>query len=411
MRRLLLALTLLLAGCEKAALPPPEAPAAASTTELCREHGVLEAVCPKCNPKLAAVFQAKGDWCAEHGFPESFCPLCHPERGGRPAAEVAAAEGEPPAHGLKVRLASPHTAQIVGIDTEKARPTAGPDGFVAPARLAYDGGRRAEVNARSTGVVRSVLVDLGTRVRRGDPLVVLESAEVGADRSRLAAAHSREDVARAALARERALHAEGITPKRAVEEAESTLAEAEAEVQALQAAAAVVGRGAASRYTLTAPVSGTVVRRLATVGRQVDSQEILLEIADASVLWAEIDLPEARLGEVSVGDAVALSFAAPSGRGSPAPSPPSRPSSTRARARRPRACASPTRTAPCAPTCSAGPASPAGAPRRRPRCRSRRCSRPTASRWSSFASPRRCTRRVASSPAPGAAGGWTSRAA
>ena len=102
MRRLILALTLLLAGCEGTAPPAPEAPVNASTTELCRAHGVLEAVCPKCNPKLAAVFQAKGDWCAEHGFPESFCPLCHPERGGRPVAEVASAapEGEPPAHGL-----------------------------------------------------------------------------------------------------------------------------------------------------------------------------------------------------------------------------------------------------------------------------------------------------------------------
>ena len=45
----------------------------------CSEHGVAEAVCTKCNPKLAAIFQEKGDWCAEHGFPESFCPICRPE--------------------------------------------------------------------------------------------------------------------------------------------------------------------------------------------------------------------------------------------------------------------------------------------------------------------------------------------
>src|SRR5213594_1489452 len=46
---------------------------------LCKEHGVLEAVCTKCNPALIAVFKAKGDWCEEHGFPESVCPICHPE--------------------------------------------------------------------------------------------------------------------------------------------------------------------------------------------------------------------------------------------------------------------------------------------------------------------------------------------
>jgi cobalt-zinc-cadmium efflux system membrane fusion protein len=137
---------------------------------------------------------------------------------------------------------------------------------------------------------------------------VLESAEVGADRSRLAAARAREDVARAALERERALHTEGITPKREMEEAESALAAASGEVQALEAAAGVVGGGSSSRYTLQAPLPGIVVRRLATVGRQVDSEDVLLEIADASVLWAEIDLPERHLPEVAVGREVALSF-------------------------------------------------------------------------------------------------------
>ena len=42
------------------------------------EHGLPPALCPKCNPALAAVFQAKGDWCEAHGFPESFCPVCNP---------------------------------------------------------------------------------------------------------------------------------------------------------------------------------------------------------------------------------------------------------------------------------------------------------------------------------------------
>ncbi|HEY0133992.1 MAG TPA: hypothetical protein VGB85_07930, partial [Nannocystis sp.] len=36
------------------------------------------AICPKCNPVLAAVYQSKGDWCPEHGFPESLCPICNP---------------------------------------------------------------------------------------------------------------------------------------------------------------------------------------------------------------------------------------------------------------------------------------------------------------------------------------------
>jgi len=286
-------------GCNK---PAPEvAKAAVTAGAMCAEHGVPEAMCTKCNPKLVPVFQAKGDWCAEHGFPESVCPICHPE--------PVAAMDEPPKDGLKVRLASPETAAIAGIETEKGRAVPRGDSFSVPARLAYDASRRAEVNARSAGVVRSVLVDLGSRVRKGMPLVVLDSPEVGADRSRLAAAVAKVDVARAQLERERALFADGITSQRQVQEAESELAAARAEVQAMEAAAGIVGLGGASgRYTLEAPLSGVVVRRSATVGRRVDPEDVLLEIVDASVLWAEIDVPEPRLGDVAVGREVVLTF-------------------------------------------------------------------------------------------------------
>ena len=282
-------------GCNTPAPEPAKLTVAADA--MCTEHGVPEAVCTKCNPKLVPAFQAKGDWCAEHGFPESVCPICHP-----------AADAPPPDH-LKVRLASPETAAIAGIETEKGRAVPGGDSFSVPARLTYDASRRAEVNARSAGVVRSVLVDLGSRVRKGMPLVVLDSPEVGADRSRLAAAVAQVDVARAQLERERALFADGITSQRQVQEAESELAAARAEVQALEAAAGIVGLGGASgRYTLEAPLSGVVVRRSATVGRRVDPEDVLLEIVDASVLWAEIDVPEPRLGDVAVGREVVLTF-------------------------------------------------------------------------------------------------------
>jgi hypothetical protein len=43
------------------------------------EHGLQKSVCARCNPKLAAVYKAKGDWCSEHERPESQCVRCHPE--------------------------------------------------------------------------------------------------------------------------------------------------------------------------------------------------------------------------------------------------------------------------------------------------------------------------------------------
>lgn len=56
---------------------PAPAAAARPAADRC-EHGMPPAICPKCNPALAAVYQSKGDWCQEHGFPESLCPICLP---------------------------------------------------------------------------------------------------------------------------------------------------------------------------------------------------------------------------------------------------------------------------------------------------------------------------------------------
>ena len=87
---------------------PPSGEAAVSTVAdagLCAEHGVLDSVCAQCNPRLAAVFQSKGDWCAEHGQAESFCPICRPEAGGRPGVALTPSDGAP-ADGTRVSVVS-----------------------------------------------------------------------------------------------------------------------------------------------------------------------------------------------------------------------------------------------------------------------------------------------------------------
>lgn len=50
-----------------------------SHEDWCAEHAVPESQCTRCNPSLAAAFQATGDWCEEHGLPESQCLKCNPD--------------------------------------------------------------------------------------------------------------------------------------------------------------------------------------------------------------------------------------------------------------------------------------------------------------------------------------------
>jgi cobalt-zinc-cadmium efflux system membrane fusion protein len=287
---------------------PQVAPAKASSTEagMCAEHGVLEAVCTKCNPKLVPIFQAKGDWCVEHGFPESFCPVCHPERGGKPQSEIAVDDA--PANGLRVKFATKDVAAQVGIQTARALRGEEASTVAATATIVADASKSAVVNVRAPGVIRAFKVDLGARVTTGTPLAVIESASVAEDLGRFHSASARAAAAEANYLRESQLHDKGISAQKDVQAALQAWEEAKADVASASAAVGMVGaaEGGSGVYALLAPIAGVVTARNFTVGTLVDQEETVFEILDTSSLWAEIDVPESEASRVSVGQHVFL---------------------------------------------------------------------------------------------------------
>ncbi|MCK6545520.1 efflux RND transporter periplasmic adaptor subunit [Myxococcota bacterium] len=289
--------------------------AAPADGAMCKEHGVLEAVCTKCNPALIPVFQAKGDWCGEHGFPESFCPICHPEKGGKPEADVAAS-GDGPADGTKVRFKTKETARLAGLRFEKAIEQPTQRALSVIARVVYDGARVAEVNPRMPGVVRVIHADVGANVKAGAPLAVIESADVGAEQSRLSSAQARFEVASASYARLESLRKDGIATERELLEARQERESARAEVRAAEASLGMVGASAdgAARYVVTSPLTGVVTARNATMGRLVDRSDIIFEIVDPSAMWVELDVPESELSLVAVGQPVKITLDSLPGR-------------------------------------------------------------------------------------------------
>ncbi len=297
---------LLLVACGQEGAAPMPAPAATpvvSEDALC-EHGVLAPACPKCNPALAAVYRAKGDWCPEHGLPLSFCPIHHPDNGGRPSVDVSTDDA--PADGTTVRFKSPETARRAGLVIMKAEARADEGGLEARATIAWDATRVALVSARAPGVVAELRVDVGATVRRGQALAVLDSAVVGGGRASIDVARARLALTEAELARREDL---GPTGAISVAEVDRTRAErdaARAELRAAEAALGMVGagEGTAGRYTLSAPLSGVVTRRVAVVGGHVEESAVLFEVVDASSVWADIDVPEADLAGVALGQRV-----------------------------------------------------------------------------------------------------------
>lgn len=295
-----------------------EASASASAGEGLCEHGVAEELCPKCHPELASVYQSNGDWCGEHGMPESFCPTCHPEAKGRPVegAPKKKADGgaaaKAPKDGTRVQLKSAAIVEGAGFETVKAVKAPPKTSARFPARIVYDATRTAEVTASSGGILRSVAVDLGTKVKVGDVLATLDSAEVGGDRSRLAAAYRRVKAAQDRLERVTGLEKDGIVPKRDRVDAELALDDAKADASVLAAELGVSGAssGSGASYVIKSPLSGVVTRRAAALGKLVDDKEALFQIVDPTVLWAELDVPETMAASIEEGSEVVLTFSA-----------------------------------------------------------------------------------------------------
>ena len=304
--RALLIIVLVALGCGDKESKETKATSETADGAMCAEHGVLEAICTKCNPKLIPIFKSKGDWCEEHGFPMSVCPIHHPERHGKPIADVTSDKAPP--DGTKVRLKTQDTARLAGIKTIAAEPRPGGARLEALASITYDATKWAQVNARAAGVVKAVKVDVGTIVKAGTPIAIIESATVGADRSRVQAAASRVAVADANLKREQELLQQGISAQKSVLAAQQELDAAKAELASARAAVGVVGPSAGgSGYVLTAPIAGVVTKRNITIGHMVNSEsDVLFEIVDTSSMRAEIEIPETELRRVRIGQAVTI---------------------------------------------------------------------------------------------------------
>ena len=275
------------------------------------EHGLPKALCTKCTPSLVPVFQAKGDWCGEHGFPESYCPICKP---GATPPDIGDGQVPTPASTIEARVVRFRSGDIeasVGLETVAAQRSASASTVHCPAHIEFDADRIAEVRALVPGIIRQLRFEIGAQVQAGDPLVVLESTRVGEIQGSLQSSRERVRTAEAHLARQQELRAQDVVSQRTVELAEREVASAEAELRTAEAALRMTGASRSKpsgRYTVSAPIAGTVVRRPAILGQHAGAEESLATIADTRSMWAELDVPEADVGDVAIGQKIRVTL-------------------------------------------------------------------------------------------------------
>lgn len=240
--------------------------------------------------------------CGEHGVPEAICGICKPDT-------LATLR---PGQSMKVRLPSAESVGLVGLEIVPAPAGAVADGIECYAEVAFDQDHLAEIAAPVAGILREVPVAPGDRVEEGGVVARLWSAAVAEAVAEAALSHQ-------ALARERRLRADGISPARDLEEAEAAhrsacqrarlLGFSEAEIDA-----AAQAPDAPVLLDLRAPFAGEILERAAVRGARVEEGRTLFRIADRAAVWAMLSLPEAQLARVRAGQAVEIEVDALPGR-------------------------------------------------------------------------------------------------
>jgi RND family efflux transporter MFP subunit len=148
----------------------------------------------------------------------------------------------------------------------------------------------AALYARSSGVIESIFVDLGSRVESGGLLARLESADQAIA---LAQARERHTNAGQQAERGRALKSAGVVTQADSERVELEFREAE-----------LVLRKAQRDHDLTrivAPFAGVVTSRTARVGRLVAAGDSLFRVTALTPVLAAIRVPEATAFGIRIG--------------------------------------------------------------------------------------------------------------
>ncbi len=188
--------------------------------------------------------------------------------------------------------------------------------LVLPAVVEADPSRLIKVLPPVAGRVMQLKVQLGERVTAGQPLVVIDSPDLGQayadyDRAKAGIALTRKN-----LDRQRGLAKIGGAPEKDLQQAESDYANAEAELRRTEARLKQIGveadTTAQSRtVTVAAPMAGSIIELDVGPGAYWnDATQSLMTVADLNTIWVTASVPETDTTLVAKGQQVEVALPA-----------------------------------------------------------------------------------------------------
>lgn len=166
---------------------------------------------------------------------------------------------------------------------------------------------RSELSPKTPGRVAKLYVDEGTRVRRGQPVLLLES-----DYARLNLQSAEAEVARAKavrdeagrdLERKKGLAGKGSIPGATLDRSQAAFEQANAALSGASAQVALLRQQIADS-TLRSPVDGIVAEKRTDVGARLGDGGVAFVVVQLSPLKLRFQVPERYLGRIKAGDRV-----------------------------------------------------------------------------------------------------------
>lgn len=213
----------------------------------------------------------------------------------QPANQIVLTSGSPQLNSLKIE-------PVTEIPVPVTEPLNG--------KIVFDENRTARVYSPVAGRALNIQAQVGEAVKAGQPLLVMDSPDVGAAVADVRKAQADLGLKQQALERSRMLVEGGVLARKDMEVAQADWASARAEHERAMARLKNlrVSTGASDRYVVRSPIAGVVVDRKVNPGSEVrpDAADPLFLITDPSHVWASIDLPERDLSRISQGQKLSV---------------------------------------------------------------------------------------------------------
>jgi cobalt-zinc-cadmium efflux system membrane fusion protein len=233
-----------------------------------------------------------------------------------------AAESRSAPRELKV---TPEMQKKWGLATGQVSRVSVTGGLSLPGIIALNQQRTAQITSLLEGRVTSIGADLGDQVKRGQPLVVVQSPALAQAQTTFLQAVARRNVARRELDRARelmkddAIQQKELQRRQAEYEAATTdygLAESQLhsigwdhpQLDALLQKAARTSADLSDvvdpTLTIRAPMDGRILTRDVVMGEHVQPDKLLFTVSDLSSVWALLDARERDLPGLAIGSRV-----------------------------------------------------------------------------------------------------------